>query len=266
MFFLMRGHAHSFPSTLFPSKQIRTPLKNFMLSIVCSRMDYKVKLFKADSATRSGLNLGKSGAYNGSVAFNGYYDANRIASKAWTLIPESLSRTDQFLETGELNVTVQYMVPGGKRSLSEAVVTLSANADDLNLPIELSCADDNTFTFTGADGKPLEITIPSNLTRNTDPNAANQWPRCRSNDTDPQDNGGYYLGRPFFQVAYAYVNTSGALFLAAANDYDLEVSPVFFQANKALKPVKPNSSAPSVLPSGTGWSVVLLGLVCWIGL
>lgn len=164
-----------------------------------------------------GLNLGREGAWDGSVMLGGWFDSNRVASTSWFLVPESSTST--ILQGGQQVVTVTIAsVP--------VSATLDFNHDSLVLPSSIPCNSNITITFAPS----VDITIPSSLTSGS---------RCSSSGSGPAT-----LGRPFFQAAYAYVDTAGQVFLTAANQYNLSVFPAEFQANATLQvPASPTTAA-----------------------
>lgn len=89
------------------------------------------------------------------------------------------------------------------------------------------------------------------------------------------DVGSIELGMPFFQATYMYVDKNGQVYLTAATELDsLPISMAPFDANATLKlpsgvtaytASSATLKATSLLPYGTGWNMVFLGLfVAWI--
>lgn len=176
-----------------------------------------------------GINLGHFGVWNGSMTFSGSYDSNRIASKAWSLVPETANGNSTFLQNGTQDVSVTI-------NSNALVATLDINANSIALPSSISC-NNLVITFAGLNTtQSLDITIPSNLTA-----------RCSSSGS-----AGVILGRPFFQAAYAYIDETGQIFLTAANQYSLTVIPEPFQADATLE--IPASPTPLWTAAPTGKS------------
>lgn len=92
------------PLITYPSSEGISPLEERKL-IVGLNSPLEVELSNPQECTSIylvetvplGINLGRYGFWNGSITFQGLYDANRIASTSWFLVPESANGNSTFL-------------------------------------------------------------------------------------------------------------------------------------------------------------------------
>ncbi|KAF2006493.1 hypothetical protein P154DRAFT_615242 [Amniculicola lignicola CBS 123094] len=172
-----------------------------------------------------GLNLGFLWRFNGSITLNAYYDANRINSTSWIPLPNSAK--SQAESTFLFNGTFPF---SAKVNNTACTAILDFNSDAIVLPPGYSCKD---LTVEIVDAEPkYNIHIPEYLLSNTT--------RCLvRNETvlnsDPRKDT-VVLGKPFFQAAYVYVEKSGQVYIARANDYDLAPKPEKFDKGAILRP------------------------------
>lgn len=193
-----------------------------------------------------GINYGHHGVWNGSVTLGSRYDANRIASTSWTLIPETTEGNSTFLKDGTQRLNVTLLFRGKSTTLPGL---LDINNDALILPSSVNCTNlviesltVNINSATQADPL-LKVVIPSNLTSSAD--------RCIQLAEHDPNNNRVVLGRPFFQAAYAYVDARGRIYLAAAHQYDLGIDARPFDAKATLSPAAqpPSPSPPAPSPT-----------------
>jgi hypothetical protein len=178
-----------------------------------------------------GINFGLINTWNGSVTLGGRYDANRINSTSWTLLPEYPNGNPTLLQYGqqEARVTLTYQ---GRSESFPAVLDINYYAIDL--PSDFNCSDTSVESLVVGINNPnvsepiLNIAIPSNLINSPD--------RCM------QLNGEVILGAPFFQAAYTYVDKDGHVYLAAAHQYDLDIDAQPFNPTATMTPVAPPPS------------------------
>ncbi|KAF2489261.1 hypothetical protein BU16DRAFT_531585 [Lophium mytilinum] len=201
----------------------------------------------ASSTVPFGLNLGRNSTWNGSITLNGYYDAARINSTSWISVdPYTRINGNTTILSSGMQI-VEIFLRGRNPSISSRArnATFDFNSDAIVLPNGFDCGDNiavNIISDTNDALVNYDIAVPGYL--------MDAEGRCRTHKHSDDDLADITLGRPFFQAAYAYVNETGALFLAQANDYDLPIDAKQFDASAALAP--PASPPPAKHSSASG--------------
>jgi hypothetical protein len=191
-----------------------------------------------------GINFGHINIWNGSVILGGRYDANRINSTSWALLPESANGNSTFLKDGTQKVNVTLTFRGRSESFP---ATLDINHDAIVLPSSFNCSNAVVESLAVGVNSPnssdpiLNVVIPSNLTSSTD--------RCIQLAENDPNNNIVLLGRPFFQATYAYVDKEGQLYLAAAHRYDLGIDAQPFNPTATMTPAASPPPRPSPTPT-----------------
>ncbi|KAF1987462.1 hypothetical protein K402DRAFT_420274 [Aulographum hederae CBS 113979] len=194
-----------------------------------------------------GINLGQDDHFYGSITVGGTYDANRVASTSWNILPVNPPGSNStFLRNGVQNLLICFSLNSTSSCTQGTNSTLDFNNNELVLPAAVPCNKDFFISRELADGEdasrwdPSEsILVPANI---TSLNAK----ACRN--LDENDPSPPVLGRPFFQATYAYVNRSGAVFIVPANPFNLTVKAETFEANQTLVPI--TSSATELRATG----------------
>ncbi|KAF2805469.1 uncharacterized protein BDZ99DRAFT_539866 [Mytilinidion resinicola] len=201
----------------------------------------------ASSTVPFGLNLGRNGTWNGSITLNGYYDAARINSTSWISVGPypRINGNTTVLESGKQ--TVEIFLRGRNPSISSRArnATFDFNNDAIILPNGFDCGDNiaiNIISDTSDTLVNYDLAVPGYL--------MDAEGRCRAHKHSDDDLADITLGRPFFQATYAYVNETGALFLAQANNYDLPIDAKRFHASETLTP--PAGPPPAKHSSASG--------------
>ncbi|KAF1989860.1 hypothetical protein K402DRAFT_401375 [Aulographum hederae CBS 113979] len=182
-----------------------------------------------------GINLGQEGHFNGSITVGGIYDANRVASTQWNILPSPPGSNSTFLNNGTQAIWVCFS-PDATSTCSEGTnATVDFNSDSLVLPFSIPCEKDFFVSRVSSDSEDPShwnpagsILVPANI---TSLNAA----ACRN--LEEGDSSLPILGRPFFQATYAYVNRTGAIYVVAANPFNLPVDAKVFDERQTLSPV-----------------------------
>jgi hypothetical protein len=191
-----------------------------------------------------GVNFGHINIWNGSVTLGGRYDASRINSTSWTLVPESASGNSTFLKDGTQKTNVTLTFRGHSESFP---AILDINHDAIILPSSFNCSYNVIESLVVRINSPntsdpmLNVVIPSNLTASTD--------RCIQLQENDPNNHKVILGRPFFQATYAYVDKEGQVYLAAAHQYDLGIDAQPFNPTATMTPAASPPPPPSPTPT-----------------
>lgn len=196
-----------------------------------------------------GINLGHNEIWNGSLVLGGSYDANRITSGSWALIPES-SQNGTFITTGQQNLTNATLeLPNtAEQDLQVYPAVIDFNNEAIILPKDINyCASDFVVKLNillqnaAAETTPgtLEVLIPGNIKSSPG--------RCKSSSSASV----LVLGKPFFQAAYIMVpNPSGQVWLINAHQCDLPPQPEPFSTQAALTAASaPTSATPTASPT-----------------
>jgi hypothetical protein len=192
-----------------------------------------------------GLNLGFKDNWNGSVTFNGYYDANRVNSTSWIPLHDSeVGDYANFLHEGSIQFRARVRSEGHEEP-EEFHVTLSFNQPHIVLPKSLACS---ALSIEPVNANPTyPITIPNYLISNKE--------RCSVRDSDETEyeRTAINIGRSFFQAAYIYAQRNASVYIAQANDYDLPSRMERFDAKQILRP----PPAPAGYTTPTSAAVML---------
>ncbi|KAJ5091668.1 hypothetical protein NUU61_006538 [Penicillium alfredii] len=239
-----------------------------------------------------GLNLGRAGWNDGSLIFGGgvpSYDANRVQSKPWYILPGS--ENGVFLQNGVVNLTHKVTIQEYERQEYRDSANLEKlkgkpqsyrasinfNSDwtllppsasfcgsnfSVTLKLKTSSAEleDVSFKFLFASGD-----RPGNTPHNGY-DGDGGFHRCKAPLT--KNDSTIEFGASFFSYTYIMVpSVTSPLYLTLPNTYDLPPKPAVFHPDETLKaPPSPTTSVPWATTSSSASGVTgFSGLLCMMG-
>lgn len=202
------------------------------------------------------LNLGYAGKCNGSLVFGAEpsYDANRVQSKPWYILPGSENGT--LLDTGVIdltyNVTIQKFANGSDSTANGSAVSYPARLNFLNTKIDLpvgvdACASNFSVTIKAQDATNQKLT---DLTFSFPAFGKSDDSFCTTADSLSYSEDAIELGLPFLSVAYILIpSISSPLYVTLPNTYNLPPLPAVFTPNKTLVAPSPPASQAAATTS-----------------
>ncbi|KAJ5101250.1 hypothetical protein NUU61_003472 [Penicillium alfredii] len=205
------------------------------------------------------LNVGQKGRFKGSLLFGGAapsYDANRVGSRQWYILPGS--ENGAFLQSGTVeipgNVTIQKYQHSTHNGLAiteghpeQLRARLNFSSDSITVPRGSNLCQSNysiTFNVTTASKEepaPFEVRVPAF--------PSGDKARCTTKKTNDSN---IELGLPFFSLIYILVSSiNSPLYLTLPNSYDLDPSPAVFRPSQTLVP-PPSPPATTAPTASTG--------------